>query len=632
MSVRARAGRPEAAVVRGRRARASAGTSAQPGDWGALPVVAILSAAGLLIMAAAFHGARSGAAWAEPLYWTALVALVLPVAGRMTSPAPGRRERIGLIAALGLSLYLVKVMQYPLDAAFHDELGHLRSTLDIARTDGLFASNPIVRAYPFYPGLEIVTNAVSELSGMTPYTAGLTVLGAARLALGVALYHVLSSVARSNRVGGLAAVIYMASPSFVLFDSLFAYESLALPLAALVLGCLLPWRGQPGKGRAAEPAAGLLILALVATHHMTAYALTAFLALWTVVHYTIRKDAVPRPPVAILALAAAASAAWLIFVSKGATSNLAGIVGDAFTGLADLVPGGSSSDKQLFTSGTGRSDPLLERVVGFATVIVILGLLSLGLLRIWKGGRQRPLVLVLALAAAVYPATLLLRLTAAGTETSSRLSAFVFLGIGLVIAIVVDAWLRRRRGRRGLGGPAFALCAALLIAGGVVIGVAPGSRLPGPYLVGADARSVEPQGVQAARWTRRVLGPDRRMAADLTNSLLLAAYGGQETVRGEIDGVPVPTLFFSTLFGQTERTIIQGEKLDYLVVDSRLTEALPRSGRYFEGAEPEREPDAGPLPKSGVEKFDGVEGISRIYDAGDLRIYDVRPVAGGARP
>lgn len=605
------------------------------GAWGWLPALSLVGAVGLLIIALGFDAARTGSENAEPLFWVGLLTLFLPVAVRVASAAPSRRERIGLIVLLGLGLYLMKVMQYPLGAAYHDELGHLRSTDDIRRTGELFAENPIVQAYPFYPGLELVTDALSRISGMTIYSAGLWVVGAARVVFGIALFQTLAAIARSDRVAGVGALIYMGSPTFVFFDALFAYESLALPLAALLLAVVIAWRGR-GRGlgdRSAIVLATVLALALVATHHLTAYAVIGFLALWTVVHLVARRGSLRRPPVVVLAVAAAAAAAWLIFVSQGATGNLVGIVERAFTSLGDLAPGGSGGEKELFTSGTGEADPLLERLLGFGAVGLILAVLPFGLLGLWRQRRRLgALPLVLGLVALSYPGTLLLRLTSSGTEISSRVSAYVFLGLALVIGIAaVNLWLTNRRVPSWVSVATVAVYTSVLFVGGIIVGLAPDSRLPGPYLVGADPRSVEPEGIAAARWARAELGEGQRVTTDLTNSLLMASYGRQETVRGSIDGVPVPTLFFSTRFGEAERSIIAGEDLDYVVVDARLSTSLPRTGRYFDGVEPDRPPGAGPIEPQAIAKFDAADGADRVYDSGAIRMYDVREIAGSSR-
>jgi len=592
-------------------------------------VLAVVTAVGLLVVAAGFDAGRRDVAWSEPAFWTGIIMVFLPAAARMTAATASRRERIGLIVLVGVGLYLVKVMQYPLGPSYHDELGQIRSTEDIERTGSLFAENPIVRAYPFYPGMQIVTESLSRLTGIGLFSAGLLVIGVARLIFSICLFHVLAAIGRSNRVGGLAAILYVGSPSFVIFDGLFAYESLALPLATLVLACLIAWRSEPVDDRGTRLAASVLVLALVATHHTTAYALAAFLLAWAVIHHAGRRFSVPKPSWGVTALLIVSAGAWLAFVSEGATSNLLGIVGDAFRSLADLVPGGSGSEKQLFTSGTGRADPLVEKLLGFGSVALLILMLPLGLLLSLRSRRKaRALVLLLSLVALSYPATLVLRLTSSGTETSSRLSAYVFLGAGFVVAVpFANRWLRREGAARYLAAGAFSIYAGLNFVGGLIVGTSPTSRIPGPYLVSADPRSVGPDGIEAARWTRRALGGENRVATDLTNSLLAASYGAQEPVRGQIDGVPVPTLFFANRFRARERMIIRGEKLAYVIADRRLSTSLPVSGRYFEGIEPKRRPGAGPISAAAFRKFDHVPGVGRIYDSGDIRIYDVRPIA-----
>src|SRR5437016_579491 len=107
---------------------ATVGTSAQPArplfdplaaaplaaSWGWLPALSLLSAFGLLLVALANNGARVGAAWSDVLFWAGLLLLFMPAAVRLIAPAAERPERIGLVALLGMSLYLVKLLHSPL--------------------------------------------------------------------------------------------------------------------------------------------------------------------------------------------------------------------------------------------------------------------------------------------------------------------------------------------------------------------------------------------------------------------------------------------------------------------------------------------------------------------------------------
>jgi hypothetical protein len=46
-------------------------------------------------------------------------------------------------------------------------------------------------------------------------------------------------------------------------------------------------------------------------------------------------------------------------------------------------------------------------------------------------------------------------------------------------------------------------------------------------------------------------------------------------------------------------------------------------GVYFEDGEPATQPAGRPIPPSWLDKFDSLPGASRIYDNGDIRIYDL---------
>ena len=77
-------------------------------------------------------------------------------------------------------------------------------------------------------------------------------------------------------------------------------------------------------------------------------------------------------------------------------------------------------------------------------------------------------------------------------------------------------------------------------------GAGPASALlPGPYEVIADSRSIEPQGIQAALWTRVYLQPDNRVAADRINQILLGTYGDQRVVTSIEDNIDLSPVFLS---------------------------------------------------------------------------------------
>jgi hypothetical protein len=331
------------------------------------------------------------------------------------------------------------------------------------------------------------------------------------------------------------------------------------------------------------------------------------------------------------ALTVAATAAWYGLVAGGATAHE---LGPVVSGVVDGVQGllGGGSDKQLFKSGSGQAEPLWTQALGFASVGVIIGGLAVGLWRL----RRRPLTsagLALVLITLVYPLTLVLRLTQAGTETSNRAAEFLFIGIALVLAFAaLDVFLTRsgvglwERIRRPFGTPAVIALATVLLLGGIAIGWPPYGRVPGPFLVGGDLRSVSPQGTAAARFAGSELPPRSRVVTDRSTGLLMASYGRQDPVGGQINGLSVVSIFFTPVFGERERSIVRGDELRYIVVDRRLSASLPATGIYFERGEPGGQAHKVPISAGALAKFDRVRGLSRIYDNGDIVIYDATSI------
>src|SRR6266545_4304543 len=119
-----------------------------------------------------------------------------PRAGYMFPALPRRAGRVGVTATnrgLGwlpalslvgaLGLYLVKVLHSPLIFTLHDEFIHWHTANDILKSGHLFRENPLLPASALFPGLEIVTAALTRLSGLTIFDAGVVVVGIARLML-----------------------------------------------------------------------------------------------------------------------------------------------------------------------------------------------------------------------------------------------------------------------------------------------------------------------------------------------------------------------------------------------------------------------------------------------------------------
>jgi hypothetical protein len=72
--------------------------------WGRLAAFALVSAAALLLMAGADALSRTGHRGGQALFWAALLPPIAFAAFRLSSAAPGRRERIGTVLLIGIML------------------------------------------------------------------------------------------------------------------------------------------------------------------------------------------------------------------------------------------------------------------------------------------------------------------------------------------------------------------------------------------------------------------------------------------------------------------------------------------------------------------------------------------------
>ena len=189
---------------------------------------------GLLLVAAANIGARVSAPWAELAFYGGLLLLVVPFGLRLLMEAPSRRERLALVVVLGFALFACKYLRDPTWWGGYDEFLHVRTANDLL-AGGLFAPNSLLDVSPYYPGMELVTAALTQISGLPLFNAAFFTLAAARLIFVLALFLFFERASSSARIAGVASVIYMTNPHFLYFDAQFAYETMALPLAAVVL-------------------------------------------------------------------------------------------------------------------------------------------------------------------------------------------------------------------------------------------------------------------------------------------------------------------------------------------------------------------------------------------------------------
>ncbi|HEX5159261.1 MAG TPA: hypothetical protein VFW17_18780 [Ktedonobacterales bacterium] len=608
------------------------GARTRASGWGYLPELSLLGAVGLLMVAVGYTRSRASEGWGEPLFWWGLVLIFAPIVIRLfVIQTLERRERLGLLLVLQVLLYFVTVLQYPLTFSGFDEFAHWRTAQDISATGHLFQDNSLLTISPIYPGLEMVTNAVSDLTGLSLTLSGRIVVGVAHLLLVLALYLLFERVTGSARLAGIATALYMTNPHYLFFDAQYAYESIALPMAVFVLfvAARAVHLGDTLRTRLGFIIAAIVgVWTVVVMHHLTSYALMGFLLLWMLASLLRSRRTWDSVSLGIFVLLGMASVAfWLVYTQSRALAYLTPVVAGAVHQL-QLILAGEAATRQLFHDYGGGVTPLWQRVFATGSVGLILVGIVPGIFWIWRN-RVNAAVLALAIWALLYIPSQALRLSQAGVEVADRATEFVFLGLATVLAIgmtqVKPDILNRRVAIRAL-----TMFTTVLFIGGIIAGSGPDwERLPGPFLVSADSRSLTQEGVSASQWASVNLGSGHRVATDRVNSLLMATYGRQRVITSLDDNIDPSPLFTSLTFDDTDLSILRQTQIQYLVADLRLSTELPRRGFYFSEIEPGAFNYTAPISKAALTKYDNLPNVNRVFDSGNIVIYDTGALLNG---
>ena len=201
---------------------------------------------------------------------------------------------------------------------------------------------------------------------------------------------------------------------------------------------------------------------------------------------------------------------------------------------------------------------------------------------------------------------------------ADRASTFVTMAMALVVA----AWLAPRvQTFSALVVPAL----VVLILGGTLIGSGPDwQRVPGPYLAGAEQRSIDSESVAVAQWAGTYLPKGSRVAADSTFIRLLPNFAPVTTITQPAGYDSMTPLFIAHSVDQEVLRLILHNDVDFIVVDTRMVGQTVKSGGFFEGSTGYGA-DAATIKPDQVQKFVDQPGFDLVLD-GPVKVYDVRPL------
>ena len=646
-----------------------------------LPAIAVWLgfAAGCLMLAYSYSYASTHQADDRVhfhLFWLAELLFLVPALVRLFQQSTTRASRLAIVVAIAAFDYAPKYLRDPHFPLFHDELVHSHQVASIASAGQVFEPSPLIGIIRFFPGLHGAAASLEKLTGASPFLVqSLLMLILHVLAL-VGIFLIAEQLSRSARVGGLAAFAYSLNPSFLFFDSQFAYESLAIVLFIWVLVAVVKAEAASEARRRAGWLAIAFVLgaACVVTHHITSYALTLMLALTALVALVrvprrrearanaaglaalVQRDLVALPAVVTLARTrrkreARANAAGLvalaIAVAGAAAAWLLLIAGDVLPYLSPHVSGGVHQVLSLIqheqrsrTLFVASHTPMYEHWAAFLSPVIGFAGALAGIWCLWLRRMRSAIPRTLVVLGFLYFASLPFIYTQAGNEGARRSWSISYIGLSILLAFAVNDLTRRSRAR---GKVVAAVASALtlivlgvLYVGNVGSGVNEYYRFPGPPNVRSEVRTLTPEVRSAASWLDRTQGPGRKVVADQYDGPPLAFFG-RATPATPSAGFPTWELYLSrNPIAPALANQLQSSRYDYLFVNG----TLPLVPSYYQtqtassGPEGEWTGSAKSRSSSVIARYDRLPWAVKLYGSDNLAIYrlDFSRARNGAHP
>jgi hypothetical protein len=583
-----------------------------------IPDALLVAATSVLLVAIAYARAREQMGGATPLFWIGQVLLFSFITFRVVRPSTPTLDREFLVILYAGAQSVIRWAYSPQMFTFTDELQHYRSLVNMLTTNQLFQTNYSLPISPRYPGMENVTAELAQVSAAGPFASGVVIAGASHVLLAACILLFLHTVSGSSRIACIGVLLYLLNPHAQYFDTSFHYETVALPFVVLTL--FFAVRFATRQDSRYESFAGVLasVAIVIMTHHVSAFAalgLLTAIGLAVLVFRDTRRLALPLA--ACVTAGALIVAAWIHFVAPVTIDYLGSPGAQVLDGLARI--GQFDGKVDLPAPPT----PTFDRIFGPAGVLLTLILLVFA---VRFAHRCPPLQRsVIWLAFWSYGLVIAIRLFVSnGAELSARMLTFTALFTALATATVLgqlSSPMTGRHHRLPQSRTKFLMPTALAVT--LFLGSIPTSlpewwqRLPGQFLVGGFASGIDSVGISRAEWAATYLTPGSRYFGDVTSWTLLATLAQLDPIRNP------DSLYYTDRLNLEHYELINAQSATYLDVDLRMAEQAPITGRYFahdihEGT------DRKPMDIDGLAKFENIPGVSRIYDSGFARFYDLR--------
>jgi hypothetical protein len=559
---------------------------------GALSLLAAIAGGVTLIVVAYAMAKHSTSVEHFHVFWLGFALVLLPIAiagGR----APGRWTAGLLLVTYGAITMLPKLLMSPNGPVFFDEFGHIRHANDIVASGHLNVASAYLPILRVYPGLEVLTAWLHNLTGASTWHVGQAIVLIAHCGVLLIVRAIARMAGLGDRAAFFAALVYSLNPSFLYFDTQYGYESLGLPLcfAAIALAFAITRTRTVRAGLFFVVAALAAVGACIVTHHVSAAVMVVMLELVSLISpFAGRRAATPVArwgAVTVAFLGVAGLALWVTFVAPATLDYITPHVRGGIRGVVEIFTGHSSTTTgsarhQLFS---GAAVPAYEKALAYVAP-ALAGLAVLGALiqavRDRRDSRRIVMVAPFVALAGLYFVSLPLALTVDGGETAHRAWGYGYLGIAICAAYAAPFWTRLWVLRAHWGWPIVGAVALLVVGvGNVAAGQNVLYRFPGPYQFGTDTRSQTPELHRLAAWVRANLPQGAKVVTDrftgevITSETTLDVPNPDESraygLYREGDGAS-PSL----------RAFLDQHGFRYWILDTRILTEQP-AGKLFEG-------------------------------------------------
>jgi hypothetical protein len=586
-------------------------------------LIALLASCGLLGQA---YSNEPNSPLAYALYWLGLGAAFLGVLAIGVSPRSRPHHHLFALAALGAVTYLPTYLRNPSYPLFQDELFHVQSLQlmrDLGTTHIPFTNFPIPGAYP---GLELLGLAVMFASGLSLDVVVRLIPLAVHVSIPVVAYLGCRSCKLRPSIAFFGALVYAANWAYYWFHATYSYESLGVVFYLLVV-TLAVRLTEPHRGGRVAATLGVLLAtsAVVITHHIS--------SIFTAVMLAVLAGAfgwlLPRrrsPLVDIALFCVFVMFGWLVYQATATIGYLSGNFIARLSSLLALFQGAPNATRQLYWNSPV---PVPEQIISYLYPVIVACLIGMGLYtqgmqlrREWRERHTLHISPARLTFAVIGP--LLWLATAPGVITRVadviyRSWTFLFFGVALYAAIGATDWLQDRTRLSWLRRGGLYATVGLLLAGGVILGGNQAGRFRAPEIhSSAGPEAFTEDLVSASQWLEGNAGRFHFLIGDSSSAMAFAVWGIQRTDEG------VWPIFYTpdTNLAQLGINFVGAE---YVAVDLRDSEYLPRYGFYFDGLEfldERRNISAGEvMPLEDLTKFDQMPDLRRIYDNGDIIVY-----------